>query len=85
MMIGQMYYRGGKENTLDKIEYLRGAYCPDFTKKIQLVLVHPDFAEEEFTLDKVKIKPSKEVIRNHFWFISENNPENYPKFQKQEK
>jgi hypothetical protein len=36
-------------------------------------------------VDNIEIKPKRDILPNHFWFISENKHENYPKFKKFEK
>ena len=47
-------------------------------KDVKYVLVNNKDLKKEILLDNLKIKPDRVVLKNHFWFITENNLEKDP-------
>jgi len=83
MESGRMFfYQDPKKSLSDIIRHLTKTYR---LENVKHVLVHPDATDKEITVDNVKIKPKKGVLLHHYWFISENKAEIYPKFEKSEK
>jgi hypothetical protein len=54
-------------------------------ENVKQVLVHLDCLDSEITSNNIKITPKRGVLPNHFWFVSENNIENRPKYGNFEK
>jgi methyl coenzyme M reductase subunit D len=83
MISGQMFYhKDTKKSLADTIKFLTELHQ---LENIKYVLVHPDSLDKEIITNNPKIKPKREVLRHHFWFISENNIENRPKYGNFEK
>jgi len=78
-----MYYHSDPKKTIPEIvEWIIDVHS---VKNAKQVLVHPDMVKEEISHFGIKITPKRGILPHHYWFISENKHENYPKFAKFEK
>ncbi len=71
MIYGNMYWL--KETKLSVPGHIQLLIELHNIKNIKYVLVNKLSLDKEITVDNIKIKPNKAVLRNHFWFIQENN------------
>lgn len=79
MTTGKLYFSGGKEKISEKIISLAKVYLQDKTNTIKYIAINKKDAEAENLSDGdiiigMKIKPSGDIIHNHFWFVMENKP-----------
>ena len=75
MISGKMYYLKNKDSVLNNIYILIKLYK---INNFKYILVNRSQLNKEITVKNIRIKPVKGVIKNHYWFITEDNLEKDP-------